>query len=666
MQLSQSYARPSSAQATDNSMEFSLSAQESRPGVQLKARIKNSPDYARAMLALFAVVQGDERFKTRDHTEYQKWVRGEYLRELSPELVKRNAELPIKAARRDELRARIQQLSDEAKPLRVQLNSTSLWGAKGRYWKWLLTRHRELWVILDPVVSVHPDATIFEAFSQDESSYGRVTVLAENLETQGEVVYGTTNVDFSEQLAGEIKRVRSYRPAELSVGAGGVAIATDAGERFEKKIDLPPTWVRGFLQVQSAGTLPSTAFSLSASTVAEILMILNREREQSSPRALKFVLENGHLPQIVVEPWNIVVQEHEHAYSGQTQEVRVWGRRRLKALRDILPHAQSVQVQLLGTGMPSFWSVEANGHRFDLGLSGWTKNDWSSAARFDLLASLSPVTPGDVEVARGQLERALKLSPQELADRSDLGREAATAALQSLCRDGDAMFDALGGFYRWRKLLPPGLEAQSAAKDPKVETATQIVRAGGVKFLPLDPNDHRHDSNGAVERGEIVRLRAQVTTLGRDGTLRGGEKMEVLLDVDRDGRATFASCTCRFFRENKLKKGPCAHILSVAALASSQVTAAREQQAATGALDPNRLKGKSFCFTGTLKLYGREQAETLAEQAGGKAASGVSKNLDYLVAGEKAGSKTVKAALLGVKVLSEDEFKEMLDGKREA
>lgn len=646
-------------------MAFSLSAQESRPGVQLKARIKHSPDYARAMLALFAVVQGDERFKTRDHSEYQKWVRGEYLRELSPELARRNAELPLKQARRDELRTRIAGLSNEAKPLRATLNSHSLWEAKRGYWKWLLTRHRELWVILDPVVSVHPDATIFEAFSQDESSYGRVTVVAENLETEGEVVYGTTNVDFSEQLASEIKRVRSYRPADLSVGAGGVAIATGAGERFEKKIDLPPTWVRGFLQVQSAGTLPSTSFSLSASTVAEILMILGREREQQSPRALKFVLENGQLPCVVVEPWNIVVQEHQHVFEGETQEVRVWGRRRLKALRDLLPHAQSVQVQLLGTGMPSFWSVEANGHRFDLGLSGWTKNDWSSAARFDLLASLAPVTQGDVEVARGQLERALKLSPQELSSRSDLSREAATAALQSICRDGDAMFDAIGGFYRWRKLLPPGVETE-AGKDPKVETATKIVRAGGVKFLPLDEADHRRDSSGAVARGEIVRLRAQVTTLGRDGTLRGGEKMETLLDVDRDGRATFASCTCHFFRGNKLKKGPCAHILSVAALASSQVTAARQQQKATSALNPNRLKGKSFCFTGTLKLYGREQAETLTEQAGGKAASGVSKALDYLVAGEKAGSKILKAGLLGVKVLSEAEFKEMLDGTREA
>ena len=40
-------------------------------------------------------------------------------------------------------------------------------------------------------------------------------------------------------------------------------------------------------------------------------------------------------------------------------------------------------MRLLGTGMPSYWSVSLDGHRFDLGLSGWTQNDWSRSARFE-------------------------------------------------------------------------------------------------------------------------------------------------------------------------------------------------------------------------------------------------------------------------------------------
>ena len=662
MWITQTYARPSAVADAGDAMAFSLAAQQGRPAVRLSATIKNSPAYARAMLALFEVVGSDLRFAAKDHTAYQEWVRGEYLKELSPQLEARRQKLPAQTVRRDELRTQIKTLGDEATPHRNKLGSTELWGAKRRYWKWLYSHHKELWWILDPVVSVHPDATIFEVFSQDESSYGRVTVAAQNLETQGETVFGTTNVDFSAALADEIRRVRSYRPAQLNVEGGGVSIGTDAGTRLEKKIDLPPSWVRGFLQVQSASTLPGVDLTLSAATVAEILMVLRRDRERESPRAIRFVLENGAKPKIVLEPWNVEIAEHTHVYNGESQEIRVWGRRRLFSIESLLAYAQTVQVRLLGTGMPHFWSVEADGHRFDIGLSGWTKNDWSSAARFDLLAATAPVTAGDIELARGQLESALKLTPEALAQRSDLSREAATAALQQICRDGDAMFDPIGGFYRWRKLLPPGAQALKGERDPKIELARRIVAAGGVKW-----KEPAEEDNFGLRAG-LTRLNAQVSTVDARGSTRNQAKFDVTVDLDGDGRVPFAQCSCADFRRDKLKKGPCAHILSATALASARVTGLKAAQSESGvkssaaSFNPQQFAGKSFCFTGALTIYGRDQAQSLVEQRGGKAASGVSKNLDYLVAGDKAGSKLVKAKLLGVQVLTEAEFQKMLEG----
>ena len=662
MWITQTYARPSAVTDAGDAMAFSLAAQQGRPAVRLSATILNSPAYARAMLALFEVVGSDLRFAAKDHSAYQEWVRGEYLKELSPQLEARRQKLPAQTARRDELKSQIKELNAEAAPHRGKLSSTQLWDAKRRYWKWLYSRDFALWVILDPVVSVHPDATIFEVFSQDESSYGRVTVAAENLETQGETVFGTTNVDFSAALADEIRRVRSYRPAQLGIEGGGVSIGTDAGARLEKKIDLPPSWVRGFLQVQSASTLPGVDLTLSASTVAEILMVLRRDRERESPRAIRFKLEQGALPKIVLEPWNIEIAEHNHVFRGESQEIRVWGRRRLFSIESILAYAQTVQVRLLGTGMPHFWSVESDGHRFDIGLSGWTKNDWSSAARFDLLAATAPVTAGDIELARGQLESALKLTPQALAQRSDLTREAATAALQQICRDGDAMFDPIGEFYRWRKLLPPGAQALKGERDPKIELARRIVAAGGVKWKEADGEDD------FGLRAGLTRLNAQVSTVDSRGSTRGQAKFDVTLDLDADGRVPFAQCSCADFRRDKLKKGPCAHILSATALASARVTGLKAahgeggQKAGAASFDPQQFAGKSFCFTGALTIYGRDQAQSLVEQRGGKALGGVSKNLDYLVAGNKAGSKLVKAKLLGVTVLTETEFQTMLEG----
>ena len=74
------------------------------------------------------------------------------------------------------------------------------------------------------------------------------------------------------------------------------------------------------------------------------------------------------------------------------------------------------------------------------------------------------------------------------------------------------------------------------------------------------------------------------------------------------------------------------------------------------------LVGKTFLFTGALTQFTREEAQKLVEQNGGKNVSGVSKNLNYLIAGEKAGSKLKKAEALGtVKILTEDEFLEMIN-----
>jgi DNA ligase (NAD+) len=68
------------------------------------------------------------------------------------------------------------------------------------------------------------------------------------------------------------------------------------------------------------------------------------------------------------------------------------------------------------------------------------------------------------------------------------------------------------------------------------------------------------------------------------------------------------------------------------------------------------LADKTLVVTGTLAKYKREEIEALIVQHGGRAGSSVSKKTDYLIAGEKAGSKLDKAKSLGVQVISEAEF----------
>lgn len=74
----------------------------------------------------------------------------------------------------------------------------------------------------------------------------------------------------------------------------------------------------------------------------------------------------------------------------------------------------------------------------------------------------------------------------------------------------------------------------------------------------------------------------------------------------------------------------------------------------------NRFEGMTFVLTGTLSKYGRRQAQEIIEKFGGKAAGSVSKKTSVVLAGEDAGSKLRKATELGIKVINEDEFEEMI------
>jgi DNA ligase (NAD+) len=73
------------------------------------------------------------------------------------------------------------------------------------------------------------------------------------------------------------------------------------------------------------------------------------------------------------------------------------------------------------------------------------------------------------------------------------------------------------------------------------------------------------------------------------------------------------------------------------------------------------LAGKIFVFTGGLTGLTREQAQQLVEERGGRVSSSVSKKTSYVVAGEDAGSKLALAGKLGIPVLTEQEFRRLLE-----
>lgn len=77
------------------------------------------------------------------------------------------------------------------------------------------------------------------------------------------------------------------------------------------------------------------------------------------------------------------------------------------------------------------------------------------------------------------------------------------------------------------------------------------------------------------------------------------------------------------------------------------------------------LQGKNFVLTGSLEKYSRKEASDIIEKLGGKTSGSVSKKTDYVLAGEDAGSKLEKAKELGIAILTEEEFEQMIKEERE-
>jgi len=121
-----------------------------------------------------------------------------------------------------------------------------------------------------------------------------------------------------------------------------------------------------------------------------------------------------------------------------------------------------------------------------------------------------------------------------------------------------------------------------------------------------------------------------------------------LSNVDEVG-AVIAESVHRFLHGAQGKK-------SVARLKAAGVDMTSPKKAAPS----GPLSGKTLVVTGTLAKYKRDEIETLIEENGGRAASSVSKSTDYVVAGEKAGTKLEKAQKLGVAILTEEDFDRLI------
>ncbi|WP_027015637.1 SWIM zinc finger family protein [Comamonas composti] len=506
------------------------------------------------LCALHGVVVSDMRTRGRDKTAYLEWLK-EHEAQLLAEFM----------ADTGSAKERAQQIRGELKTLRESREQVlaPFYKAQRKYFDWLYQNNRDAWYVLDPVITVHPDRLLFEAFSQDESSYCAVSIRHEAFEIASGMVCGTTNIDYSASLFEEFQKIRDYRNTRLQLDPTGfdVQVGDDPALR-EEKIDLPDSWLRGFLQVSSAMALPATVVDLHPMDLFNICAQLRGRRERYGPRALRFELAPGEAPVLVFEPWEkrLVTKRSQTVGPALTAPVniRIWGRRRLLTLERLISQATRVRVHLLGTGMPSFWVVDLGLVSVTLGLSGWSANDWAASARFHLLAPEADLKPAEIEAVGQSLQARWQASGQELADATGLATAQVHAAMTRWMQAGRAVYDLSAGRYAWRELLREPLAwDRLQPENPEMHKALELVRSKKLRDV-------------RVQQGpQLSSIRGEIQAAG------GQRVFTTELELDADERIVDARCSCNLYLQHRLRHGPCEHMMALRLGAQSQLDAGR-------------------------------------------------------------------------------------------
>lgn len=504
--VSLNYASRSGLARDDSGARVRLALDGGRGVVGLRGRLRDAALVRDALLATWSVLESDLRYKGRDRTAYLAYL--------------------MKQGKRA---------------------NAQIWEAQKAYLEKAFAEDTRQVGALDPVLTVDPDGLSIEVFSRDESAYARL-FLSNECFAEREAAPGTAFVDLNADFVSGLERLRSHTPAAFEAG---VAPVGGTGPGSSRELEVAQSWLRGFLQVQSAATLPSALCKLSPVDVYNVLYALRVRKAKTSPRALRFELVPGLPPRLVLEPWERLLEGHGPAYEGnEPKVVRTFGRQRLLCLAPLLPHLRSARVRLLGAGLPWFLVFDLGPATLSVALTGWAESSWASAASFDLLMPRPGGAPADR--AFHLLNEKGPLPLTNIASALGLAPGEARAALQQECLRGRVLYDLAGDAYRPRQLLAAPVDEGS-------------IRFGSER----EARAHRLLGDGSPGAGEVKLTKLH--DLGAEGTEVHGEVSDreahrtyaPRFTLDNEGRVGGAACTCATYQRSGLREGPCEHLIAL-------------------------------------------------------------------------------------------------------
>ncbi len=551
MQLN--YAAPSHVslsadQQSTHNRHVALFTQLDRDAVSFHGTVKDPLVFRDSLLALFDVVSSDYRYVPKDRAAYAVFMQ-----------------------------------------MRRASRHKNLFSAQRDYFTWLFDNDPLAFCLLDPIIQVHQAGVSFEVFSRDEGCYAQLTLQHDLFETDAAPVLGTTSIDYSSALFDGIEQIRDHQTTTLDIGQEAVHLqrselpkpSTDTSdaastestptvnEVIEKRINVPKSWIRALLQVQSAGQLAHERIDLDPIALYNVLFELRMHADiKGKRRGLLIELIPQQLPVIILEPFDIAVtsqvSRQQTPYQGQKAKlIRLWGRRRLSLLKRLLPHTDSVSVSLLGQGMPSYWTLTGKGFHFTFAMTGFSQANWSQSLNFDLLLPARPQQNALKDESHNDdllpLVQALAEQPSRidaLTERLSAPRTSNNLMTISLVRQqllsgaqqGLIRYDMANQSYYYRPLTQTPLDmAQFAHHNEAEKQAFDLVS--------------REDS---VQNLNVQTMPTQGVSISADIHVKEDRRTyQSQLQLGQDGLVSRAVCSCPQYLQHRLSQGVCAHLIAL-------------------------------------------------------------------------------------------------------
>lgn len=554
MKVNYQYASPSMCVSQEGTTTLGFSPDHTRAEqVSFLGRLKQPLIFRDAMLMLREIVVSDSRVKKKERPEFFQWLDEEierrvclheqYLPGMRESLQQEINDLIGKIAGSDK---KIEQLRAAKHDLQKEIDSFDAWNdyynLERKFWSFIKSRDLDLWYVLDPVITVHPDQVSFEAFSLDESVYGCLSVDMAGFELLNEPKLGTTNIDFSAKLATEMERFRSGNDVTLSVNPDGFTVDTGLmPEYMEKKIDLPESWIKGFNQVSSAAGLNGLEIGLTPVDIYDICSFLRRHKEKRSPRYMKWILRKDEPVRIVFEPFGaeLVLKS---VYTGEkNREEKIWGRRRWLILERLIPLAKAFKVRLLGFGMPQFITADLGGMYLTVGFTSWSANDWVKGTAFNIMSGF--IGSGNYPEVYTLLKQKRALTMEAICGAfSDIPRSKTVSGIGELLKRGEGYFDPESRLIRFRQLCNAPIPSELYETTPMEGQVKELLETGLKHFEVQYTTDNEYCFTNSYPDTDY----------------------KTSLVIDEDGQLSKLECGCKKFRRGPRNiSAPCAHILAL-------------------------------------------------------------------------------------------------------